>query len=81
MVVGGSSGSVVGPILGPAVLFLLPEYLDLGAYREVLYGGALLAVLILAPSGLAGVWHYAIRRLRHARFRKTRGARTVKQES
>jgi ABC-type branched-subunit amino acid transport system permease subunit len=80
MVVGGSSGSVVGPILGPAVLFLLPEYLDLGAYREVLYGGALLAVLILAPAGLAGAWHYAVRRLRHARFRKTRGGRTVKQE-
>ena len=45
MVVGGSSGGVAGAVLGPAVLFLLPEYLDLGSYREVLYGAALLATL------------------------------------
>ena len=63
MVVGGSTGSVAGPVLGPAVLFLLPEYLDLGSFKEVFYGLALLATLALAPRGLAGVWEFAVRRL------------------
>ena len=55
MVVGGASGGVAGSVLGPTLLYLVPEYLDLGAYREILYGVALLAVLILAPRGLAGI--------------------------
>jgi branched-chain amino acid transport system permease protein len=67
MVVGGSSGSVAGAVLGPAVLFFIPEYFDLGAYREVLYGGALLATLVLAPKGLAGAWEYAVRRITRGR--------------
>ncbi len=64
MVVGGASGSVVGPVLGPVILFFVPEYLDLGAYREVLFGAALLLTLAVAPRGLAGVWEYALGRLR-----------------
>jgi branched-chain amino acid transport system permease protein len=35
MVVGGSSGGVAGAFLGPAALFLIPEYFDLGALKEV----------------------------------------------
>lgn len=71
MVVGGSSGSVTGAVLGPTVLFFAPEYLDLGPYREVLYGAALLGTLILAPRGLGGAWDFAVRRLAtaSARFR------------
>jgi branched-chain amino acid transport system permease protein len=61
MVVGGSSGGVAGAVLGPAVLFFVPEFLDLGRYKEVLYGSALLATLAIAPQGLAGVWGYATR--------------------
>jgi len=64
MVVGGASGSVAGAVLGPAVLFFVPEYFDLGAYREVLFGAALLATLALAPRGLAGAWEYVTRRWR-----------------
>ena len=64
MVVGGSSGSVAGAVLGPAVLFFVPEYFDLGAYREVIYGMALLATLALAPRGLAGAWEYTVRRVK-----------------
>ncbi len=62
MVVGGSSGAVAGAVLGPAALFFVPEYFDLGSYREVLYGAALLATLALAPRGLAGAWDYLVRR-------------------
>jgi branched-chain amino acid transport system permease protein len=67
MVIGGSSGSVVGAVLGPAILFFVPEYFDLGSYREVLYGVALLATLALAPRGLAGAWEFAVRRLARGR--------------
>lgn len=63
MMVGGASGSVVGAVLGPALLFLLPEYLDLGQYREVLYGAALLATLVLAPRGLSGAWNWLARNI------------------
>lgn len=63
MMVGGASGSVVGAVLGPALLFLLPEYLDLGQYREVLYGAALLATLVLAPRGLSGAWNWLTRNI------------------
>jgi branched-chain amino acid transport system permease protein len=67
MVVGGSSGSVVGSILGPAVLFFVPEYFDLGAYREILYGLALLVTLAVAPEGLAGLWRFGIRAFTRSR--------------
>ncbi len=67
MVVGGSSGGVLGAILGPILLFSLPEYFDLGEYREVLYGAVLLGALVLAPRGLAGGWHFVVRRLRATR--------------
>jgi ABC-type branched-subunit amino acid transport system permease subunit len=63
MVVGGSSGGVAGAILGPAALFLVPEYLDLGSFKEVFYGVALLATLALAPRGLGGAWRFATQRL------------------
>ena len=66
MIVGGASGSVVGAVLGPALLFLARETLDLGQYREVLYGAALLGTLVLAPSGLAGAWFYLARHARRA---------------
>jgi len=56
MVVGGSTGMSLGAVLGPALLFFLPEYFDLGAYHEVLFGGALLITLVIAPTGLVGVW-------------------------
>ena len=67
MVVGGTSGGVAGALLGPALLFFVPEYFDLGAYREVLFGAALLLTLALFPRGLAGLWSWAIARLRRLR--------------
>lgn len=69
MVVGGSSGSVIGPVLGPAILFFIPEYFDLGSYHEIIFGLALLLTLAVAPTGLAGLWRAGARRLlrRHGR--------------
>ncbi len=61
-IVVGGMGSVLGSILGPLVLELIPELLrGLGETRALVFGIALLSVLVLAPQGLAGllgsVWH------------------------
>ncbi len=70
MAVGGTSGSIAGAVLGPALLFLLPESADLGRYRELFYGAALLATLVLAPRGLAGAWDFAVARLAARTWRR-----------
>ena len=55
VVVGGMAPSVVGPIVGPLALFVVPElFRAIGQYREVFYGAILLFVLIVAPNGIAG---------------------------
>lgn len=60
VVVGGVTGSVAGAVLGPVALFLLPEYFHfLGPYKDVLYGGVLLAALVILPAGLAGLVNQA----------------------
>ena len=51
----GGSGTTFGPVIGAAVVVLLPELLaDLAEYRLLVFGGLLLAVLRLAPLGIAG---------------------------
>jgi branched-chain amino acid transport system permease protein len=55
VVVGGMTASVVGPVVGPFILFVVPElFRAIGQYREVFYGAVLLLVLILAPRGITG---------------------------
>ena len=55
MVVGGI-GSIPGAILGGFGLTLLPEFMRfLGNIRLVLYGAAIVAIIILAPKGLGGL--------------------------
>lgn len=55
MVVGGI-GSIPGAILGGAALTILPEVLRfIGEYRLVLYGAAVVAIIIFAPKGLGGL--------------------------
>jgi ABC-type branched-subunit amino acid transport system permease subunit len=64
-VVGGMSASVIGPIVGPLVLFVVPEvFRALGPFREVFYGGVLLLTIIVAPQGLGGLLTALVRRLR-----------------
>jgi branched-chain amino acid transport system permease protein len=54
-VIVGGTGSMLGTILGPTVLELAPEMMrSLGEYRQLFFGAMLLAILILAPRGLAG---------------------------
>lgn len=55
MVVGGI-GSIPGAILGGAALTILPEVLRfIGEFRLVLYGAAVVAIIIFAPKGLGGL--------------------------
>ena len=54
-VIVGGAGSVAGPIVGAAIVVLLPEVLaGLAEYRLLFFGALLLVVLWLAPDGIAG---------------------------
>jgi ABC-type branched-subunit amino acid transport system ATPase component/ABC-type branched-subunit amino acid transport system permease subunit len=51
----GGAGFVAGPLVGAAIVVLLPEFLAaLAEYRLLFFGGLLLFVLWLAPEGLVG---------------------------
>lgn len=55
MVVFGGEGTLVGPLIGAAVLGALPELLrDLRDYRLTIYGSILVLTVMLQPTGLAG---------------------------
>lgn len=53
----GGSGSISGPVAGAIVVGLLPELLSsLEEYRLLFFGILLLVVLLIAPTGLVGVF-------------------------
>jgi ABC-type branched-subunit amino acid transport system ATPase component/ABC-type branched-subunit amino acid transport system permease subunit len=55
VVVLGGAGRTLGPLLGAAVVVLLPEMLaSLAEYRLLVFGAGLLIVLWIAPGGIAG---------------------------
>jgi branched-chain amino acid transport system ATP-binding protein/branched-chain amino acid transport system permease protein len=55
VVIVGGVGTVTGPLLGAAVVVLLPEALaSVAEYRLLLFGVLLLGVLWLAPDGVMG---------------------------
>jgi len=57
MVVIGGLGTLGGPILGAAVLTLLPEVMRFTAeYRMLLYGLTLVAIMRYLPRGILGRW-------------------------
>ncbi len=66
MVVIGGTGNVRGPIIGAAVLILLPELLRFlqlpdalaANVRLLIYGLLLIVMMRLRPQGLAGVYRY-----------------------
>ena len=54
MIVGGA-GYTLGPVLGAAVIVVLPELISsLAEYRLLVFGALLLVVLWLAPEGMLG---------------------------
>jgi branched-chain amino acid transport system permease protein len=53
MVVLGGMGSIAGPILGAAAMVFLPEYFrSLGDARFLVFGAALVLIMIFRPQGL-----------------------------
>jgi len=56
VVIIGGAGSLAGPLVGAAIVVLLPEALAaLAEYRLLFFGALLLAVLWLAPDGVTGL--------------------------
>jgi branched-chain amino acid transport system permease protein len=55
MVVLGGMGSILGSVVGAIILTVLPETLrQFHAYQDLIYGGLLVALLVLRPQGLLG---------------------------
>jgi ABC-type branched-subunit amino acid transport system ATPase component/ABC-type branched-subunit amino acid transport system permease subunit len=55
VVIIGGAGSLAGPLVGAAIVVLLPEALaGLAEYRLLFFGALLLAVLVAAPDGVTG---------------------------
>ncbi len=64
----GGAGSVAGPVIGAAVVGMLPELLSsLENLRLLCFGMLLLVVLWVAPQGIVGVASALLRRLRPQR--------------
>lgn len=56
MIVVGGLGRLWGPVVGTLVFFMLPELMgSLQSWRLLIYGGLLLALMIFAPHGIAGM--------------------------
>jgi branched-chain amino acid transport system permease protein len=56
MVILGGMGTVIGPIIGTALLYLLPEVLkDFDQYHLIIYGLILLGFIIGLPGGIASL--------------------------
>ena len=71
MVILGGAGSVWGPVCGAIVLILLPEVLRFvglpgtatASLRQVIYGGLLVAMMLVRPTGLVGSYGFGDRRV------------------
>jgi branched-chain amino acid transport system ATP-binding protein len=69
VVIIGGAGSLAGPLVGAAIVVLLPEALAaLAEYRLLFFGALLLAVLWLAPEGVSGLAQRLLAGRRKPRF-------------
>jgi branched-chain amino acid transport system permease protein len=81
MTVIGGSGIILGPLAGTVFLDVLVRHLPAQELQGMFYGGALILILILAPTGLLGLVPALLARLRAYRGpRGTAKAATVKPE-
>jgi branched-chain amino acid transport system permease protein len=82
MTVIGGSGIILGPLAGTVFLDVLVRHLPAQELQGMFYGGALILILILAPTGLLGLVPALLARLRVRRApRATTKAATVKPEA
>lgn len=67
-VIAGGAGTLVGPLVGTVVVALLPQLFErLYDYHLMIFGGILLAVLLMMPEGIVG----GLRRLKGLLGRRT----------
>lgn len=53
----GGLGTLTGPLIGPAVVNILMQFLkDLQDYQYIVFGPVLVLLVLFAPQGLAGLW-------------------------
>ena len=68
VVVGGMTGSMVGAVISPVVLFFLPEVFSaLGEWRDFFYGSILLLTLVFMPLGISSKLQPFLLRLRNGK--------------
>ena len=62
-VIVGGSGRLVGPVIGTAILYLVPNALlaDLASYRLLAYGAVALVIMLAFPDGVVGTLENARR--------------------
>lgn len=67
MVAMGGGGTLFGPVLGALAITLLPEFLRLAnELRMVIYGAALIVVVLMLPGGILGFINGKLRARRRA---------------
>jgi branched-chain amino acid transport system permease protein len=65
MVIVGGMGTMIGPVIGAVVLTFLPELLrGFGELRLMIYGLALMLVVLFMPGGMVQAWTALYARLR-----------------
>jgi branched-chain amino acid transport system permease protein len=58
----GGQGNLIGPVVGAAVLILVPEvFRPLQEYRMFVYGGILIVMMLVRRQGLLGGRPYSLR--------------------
>lgn len=79
MVIFGGLGSITGSVLGAFVLTFLPELLrEFSQWRLVVYGAAVILIMITRPQGMLGGMEFSIRGM--IRFFKNIGKRPAGKE-
>ena len=54
----GGVGTLAGPLIGTALMFVLGEQLkNVGDYQFIVFGPLLVLIVMFAPGGLAGLWY------------------------
>jgi branched-chain amino acid transport system permease protein len=58
----GGPGNLIGPVVGAAVLIIIPEiFRFLQEYRMLVYGGVLITMMLVRRQGLLGGRDYSLR--------------------
>jgi branched-chain amino acid transport system permease protein len=74
MVALGGAGTLAGPVIGALAITLVPEFLRVAnELRLVIYGAALIVIVIAVPGGVVGAFKRYIRQRRLAVIRASKG--------